>query len=169
MADEKQKNKPGDYSNFMAYLKLEPYLAQWVAHEHGFPIRFPRGSIENDIIELGLKIRDPEKEPVDLPGEGKYPVVLPFFKFKDVMTYNHLSDSSKDELVHCLKVRFAIALWNDLFKFGHIGKQKQDLIYAWMDAHDIDDTETNWNAISKIYARKRKSYNQQKRRRDDSY
>jgi hypothetical protein len=85
------------------------------------------------------------------------------------MYYNHLSESSKEHLIHCLKIRFAIALWNDLFKFGNIGKQKQDLIYAWMDAHDIEDTETNWNAISKIYARKRKSYFQQKRRRDNSY
>ena len=168
MADEKQKNKPGDYSNFMAYLKLEPYLAQWVAHEHGFPIRFPRGSIENDIIELGLKIRG-DDEPVDLPGEGMYPVVIPFYKYKDVMTYNHLSESSKDQLIHCLKVRFAIALWNDLFKFGHIGKQRQDLIYAWMDAHDIDDTETNWNTISKIYTRKREAYRKQKQRSNNEY
>lgn len=167
MADEKQKNKPGDYSNFMTYLKLEPYIAQWVAHEHGFPIKFPRGSIENDIIELGLKIRE-DDEPLDLPGEGKYPVVIPFFKYKDVMKFNYLSNSSKDQLIHCLKVRFTIALWNDLFKFGHIGKQKQDLIYAWMDAHGIDDTETNWNVVSKIYARKRKAYQRQKEREMDS-
>ena len=167
MAEDKKSNKPGDFSNFMVYLKLEPYLAQWVAHEHGFPIRFPRGSIENDIIELGLKIRG-DDEPVDLPGEGKYAVVLPYYKHKDVMYYNHLSESSKEHLIHCLKIRFAIALWNDLFKFGNIGKQKQDLIYAWMDAHDIDDTETNWLVISKIYTRKRKAYQQQKRRRKDS-
>jgi hypothetical protein len=37
-----------------------------------------------------------------------------------------------------------------------------------MDAHDIDDTETNWLVISKIYTRKRKAYQQQKRRRKDS-
>ncbi len=166
MAEEKQKNKPGDFSNFMVYVKMEPYLAQWVAHEHGIPIRFPRGSIENDIIELGLKIRG-DDEPVDLPGEGKYAVVLPFYKHKDVMYYNHLSESSKDQLVHCLKVRFAIALWNDLYRFGHIGKKKEDLIYAWMDAHDIDDTETNWLVISKIYSRKRRAYQQQKRREKD--
>ena len=169
MAEDKQNNKPGEYSNFLVYLKLEPYLAQWVSHEHGLPIRFPRGSIENDIIELGLKIRDDDNdEEVDLPGEGKYPVVLPFFKHKDVRYYNYLSDSSKEHLIHCLKIRFAIALWNDLYKFGNIGIQKQDLIYVWMDAHDIDDTETNWLVISKIYTRKRKAYQQQKRRRKDS-
>ena len=167
MAEDNPKPRPGDYSNFLVYVRMEQYLAQWAAHEHGLPIRFPRGAIENEIIELGLKIRG-EDDDLDLPEEGKYPVVLPFFKYKDVRYYNYLSESSKDELVHCLKIRFTISLWNDLYRFGNIGKQKQDLIYAWMDAHDIDDTETNWLVISKIYTRKRKAYQQQQRRQKDT-
>lgn len=155
------------YSNFLVYLKLEPYLAQWLANKHGqFPVRFPKGSIENDIIELGLRPLGQDESP-DLPGEDKYPIVLPFFRYKDVRFNNYLPQSAKSELIHCLKVQFAIELWKDLNKFGYIGKQKQDLIYAWIDAHDIDDTEANWNAIAKIYARKREAHRRQRKRAEE--
>ena len=143
---------------------MEPYLAQWLAHKFGpYPIRFPKGSIENDIIELGLKPL-PEGASPDLPGEGKYPIVLPFFRYKDVRFHNYLPQSAKSELIHNLKVCFAIELWKDLNKFGYIGKQKQDLIWTWMETHGIEDTETNFNAILKIYARKRDAFRKQLKR-----
>ena len=166
MAENKKIEKP-EYSNFKVYIRMEPYLAQWLAHKFGpFPIRFPKGSIENDIMEKGL-IPLPKKATPDLPGKGKYPIILPFFRYKDVRFHNFLPISDKSKLVHCLKVCFDIELWTDLHRFGYIGKQKQDLIWAWMDDHDIDDTEANFNAISKIYARKREAHRRRVKREEN--
>lgn len=149
---------------FYAYVKMDPYLAQWLIHETGGkPVEFPKNSLENDIIALGLTTL-PEKRKPDLPGEGKVPIVLPNFKYKDVRYYNYLPTSSKEQLLQCLRARFVVALWKDLFRFGYIGKQKQDLIWTWMETHGIEDTETNFNAILKIYARKRDAFRKQLKR-----
>ena len=170
MAEIRPKQKQDNTEEptyFVTYIKLEPYLAQWLVHEHGeFPLRFPRGSVENEIIELGLRPMG-KKDPPDIPGEGKYPIEIPFFKFRETRNNNYLSPKAKRQLVSCLKTRFSIALWTDLYRFGNIGKQKQDLIYIWMDTHDIDDTETNWLAISKIYSRKQDAYRKRKKSEED--
>ena len=42
-------------SDIVIYIRLDPYLAQWLRHEHfGSPIEFPKNSTEYDIIELGV-------------------------------------------------------------------------------------------------------------------
>ena len=51
-----------------------------------------------------------------------------------------------------------LQLWNDLHYHGYIGRRRDNLIYAWMDAHGIELTETNWNTIAKIYIRQYKNY-----------
>ena len=84
---------------------------------------------------------------------------MPFFKSKDVRGKKYLPLAARNTLKRCIRNRFVIQLWSDLFRFGYIGKQKQDLIWAWMDAHGIEATETNWNTIAKIYDRKRRAYN----------
>lgn len=161
-----EDNKPTQPQNeeqeiFYIYLKMDPYLAQWLIHETGGkPVVFPKNSIENDIIGVGLT-PTPKNCIPDLPGKGKVPIVLPSFKYKDVRYYNFLPTSAKDELIQCLRAKFAVALWKDLYKFGYIGRQKQNLIYAWMASHGIEDTETNFLAISKIYFRKRDAFRKQ--------
>ena len=62
-----------------------------------------------------------------------------------------------------IRQRFVMALWQDLHKFGNIGKQRQELIYAWMEAHEIELTESNWNTIAKIYQRRQDVYRKQKK------
>ncbi len=79
---------------------------------------------------------------------------------------NYLSARSRRALAQCIRTRFVVALWKDLYKFGYIGKRKQDLIWAWMETHGIEATETNWNTIAKIYLRKRNVYREQKRREE---
>ena len=57
-----------------------------------------------------------------------------------------------------IRNRFDRELWNDLHNFGRIGKRQDELIYAWMEKHGIEMTETNWNAIAKRYQRQRNIY-----------
>ena len=143
--------------DLIIYLKLDTYLAQWVVHEYGEIVEFPRNSAENDVIQLGL-MRKPILAYVPGPGEGYVPIKVPYFKERNIRIYNYLSYSGRKSLARCIRSRFVIALWNDLHKFGHIGRQKQDLIWTWMEAHGIDTTETNFNTLFKIYKRKRDVY-----------
>ncbi|MBR5085431.1 MAG: hypothetical protein IKX31_00320 [Muribaculaceae bacterium] len=151
-------------SEFVIYLRLDPYLAQWLIHEHGGnPVEFPKNSTENDVLELGLTPKPILATDIG-PGENHVPIVLPFFKKKDVRKNNYLPGKARRALVQCIRSRFVIALWNDLYKFGNIGKQKQDLIWAWMESHGIETNDTNWNTIAKIYLRKRDVYRRQQLR-----
>jgi len=146
-------------SDFVIYLRLEPYLTQWLIFNYGNPpIVFPKNSVENDVIEFGLTTKKDPKAVIDLPGEGMLAISLPYFKFKDVRSNYMMTPSSKAMLTRCLKARFAVELWQDLYRFRNITKMKQDLIWAWMESHGIELTEANWNAICKIYDRKRNVY-----------
>lgn len=151
-------------SDLIIYLQLDTYLAQWLNHEHGGgTVVFPKNSMEYDIIELGLM--QPPTFPVgNEPGEGKVPIGVPYFKNKNVRYNNYLPHKSRRALARCIRSRFVVALWKDLYKFGYIGKRKQDLIWTWMETHGIEATETNWNTISKIYLRKRNVYRESLRR-----
>ena len=141
----------------MIYLKLEPYIAQWLVHEHGNPVEFPRNSAENDVIELALTTL-PDGTAPNLPSEGTVAIKIPTFKYKDVRDNNYLPQKGQNSLRACIRARFSLQLWKELQKFGYIGEQKQDLIYAWMQAHGIEPDETNFNTIAKIYMRKRNAY-----------
>lgn len=153
-------------SEYIIYLKLDPYLAQWLIHEHGgTPVAFPKNSMENDIIELGL-MKKPYLALPNEPGENKVPIALPYFKSKNVRYNNYLSLKSRNALQRCIRSRFVMTLWKDLYKFGYIGKKKQDLIWAWMETHGIEATDTNFNTIAKIYLRKRNVYRDAKRREE---
>lgn len=148
-------------------MKLPPYLAQWLRHEDDrIPLEFPKNSMENDIIELGL-MRKPILANVQGPGDNVVAIGLPNFKNKDVKKYNYLPIAARRSLMQCIRSRFAVQLWKDLHKFGNIGRRKQDLIYAWMEAHGIEKNDTNWNTIAKIYMRKRDVYRRRHRQNKD--
>ena len=151
-------------SEVLIHLKLDNYLAQWLINESGgVPVVFKKHSVENDILYCNLKER-PLFGRKDKPGEGKLPIALPYFKDRDPRKYCFLSKPARLALAECIRSRFVMELWKDLHRFGNIGKRKQDLIWAWMDAHGIEMTETNWNTIAKIYKRKRDIYRKKKQR-----
>lgn len=130
-------------SEVLIHLKLDNYLAQWLINESGgVPVVFKKHSVENDILYCNLKER-PLFGRKDKPGEGKLPIALPYFKDRDPRKYCFLSKPARLALTECIRSRFVLELWKDLHRFGNIGKRKQDLIWAWMDTHGIEATETN--------------------------
>ena len=157
-----------EMSEEVIYLKLDTYLAQWVVHEYGTPVAFPKNSYENDLLELSLTVRPKNGTAEEETTEGKVPISLPYFKNKDVRYNNYLPKEGQRAMQKCIRSRFIVSLWQDLHKFGNIGKQKQDLIYSWMAAHGIEATERNWNTLAKIYQRRQDAYrkNQKKQRKN---
>lgn len=138
---------------------LDPYLAQWFIHEQGGdnPVHITRGSAESDILELFLTTRPKDKsglEPDD-DGELNVTIALPNFKHKDTRDNNYMPPRALLALKHAIRVRFLVQLYKELFTIKNFDLQKKELIWAFMEAHGIEFTDTNWRAIDKIYLRKR--------------
>jgi len=151
-------------SEMTIHLKLQPWLRQWLVHEQGGePVSFQRNSTEHDIIKLSL-VKLPEGCKPDLPGEDTVAIRLPSFKKIDVRVYNHMTRHGKTMLRNCIRSRMIVAMWNDISAWGNIGKQKQDVIWTWMEANGIELTETNFFALQKIYQRRRAAYIKKKYR-----
>ena len=153
-----------EMSGEIIYLNLDTYLAQWLTHEYGTPVVFPKNSYENDLLELSLTTRPKNASEEGLRGSVTVSISLPYFKNKDVRFHNYLPIEGQRALQKCIRSRFIVCLWQDLHKFGNIGKQKQDLIYAWMAAHGIEATESNWNTLAKIYQRRQDAYRKLRRK-----
>lgn len=140
-------------------LELDAYLRQWYIHENGgvVPVVPDRYSVEHRILDCYLSLTPPNALP-DLPTENSVAIQIPEFKGKPARSYFFLGKHGRKMLRNSIRNRFIVQLWNDLHHFGHIGRRKDEIIYAWMEAHGIDLTETNWNAIAKIYQRQRSNY-----------
>lgn len=145
---------------FCIYVPLDDYLAQWFIHQHGSqePVQLCRGSVESKVLEVWLTTRPDETSPVKQP-EGTVAVAIPYFRNKPPQTYNHLPSRAMAVLVRMIRESFDIQLWDDLHRFGNISRKQEDLVYAWMDANGIEETERNCWAITKRYQRRRAEHN----------
>lgn len=147
---------------YTVFLTLEPYLAQWLIHEGGgeYPIRIKRGSAEADLLEMFLKPqpKDPDYRPQTKPLPGQVEIVLPYFKHKDIRTYNYLSPRGEICLHACIRNRFKVKLCKELHTVGNVVKRNDVAISEWMAANGIQDDDTNWNTIAKILQRNRAIY-----------
>jgi len=152
-------------SLLLVYVSLPPYLAQWFVHEHGGdePVKLVRGSVESKILEVFLT-KQPEGKRPELRDEGTVAIRIPEFRYKSPETYNYLPARAMEALRDAIRSRFDVQLWRDLYQFGTLLSGRLDeLIYAWMEAHGIDDTETNWAAVSQRFQRLRRSYSARER------
>ena len=138
---------------------LEPFLAQWFIHDSGGtqPVVLRKNSVERRILATYLLKLPPGARP-NIKENSNVEIVLPEYKAKPPKNYNYLSRQGLDILKRTIRDRFIIELWTDLHRHGYIGRRRDELIYAWMDAHGIELTETNWNTIAKIYIRQYKNY-----------
>lgn len=152
-------------SNYCIYLKLAPYLAQWFVHRHGGnePVRLRRGSPESDIMQLFLS-RRPDGVAPQCATDGATAIEVPYFRGKDPRVYTYMPERALAALANNIRVQFDVEMWADLHNFGNIGAEQQELIYAWMDKHGIECTETNWQAIAARYRRKRKNKSEKKQK-----
>ncbi len=113
---------------------------------------FPKGSVENKILEKGL-IKPPVNAVPEPSGECAVAIAIPAFRYKNPQFYNYLPRSARADLLNAIRDSFTVQLWADVHKAGIIGKSRKDIIYDWMAVNGIEASERNWNAIAKIYQR----------------
>lgn len=145
-------------NEYYIFLPLEPYLRQWLVHEHGGrePVRLVRGSVESKRLKLLLDLRPDSLPPDLLANAGALtPVVIPSYPSRDPRTFNYVCPSGIALLCETIRDRFDSDFYEWMSK-THIRFERIDnLIYAWMEMHGIEPTETNWNSIAKRYQRLR--------------
>lgn len=146
------------------YLKLDPYLAQWWRNECGgsSPVKPLRGSIESQFLQTYLTAPPDGWDPT--PPQGSVSVELPQFKYLDTRYNYYLSNSAQAALADIIRRRFDISMWVELHSFHKQFSRIDNLIYAFMEKHGIEPTETNWQAIAKRYQRKRDVYRKSRNR-----
>lgn len=150
-------------SNITIFISLPPYLAQWYRHRCGGkdPISPVRGSYESNVIEEFLAKMPEGVEPQLFPREDEVAIAIPSFRAKPPEYYNYLPPKARHLLENSIKVEFEIDMWQSLRRFKHVSANLKDLILAYMEKHKIEDTETNFLAISKAYQRKRQCHQKQ--------
>ena len=150
-------------------LHMDDYLAAWFVHDCGgtVPVRLPRGSVESIYLQSLLTTRrGVTAPPVDnTPGTD---VIIPENRHKPAAYYNHLPPASHDTLVKVIKGRFDVDMWQFIHTLEQAGGlvTLSDLVYSFMEARGIPDTEKNWQAIVKRYQRRRNAYRAARSRRN---
>ena len=141
--------------NFVIYLKVEPYLAQWLTKAFGSPVDLPRDTPECRLIKRFL-----DKTPLDIrpdTGEGtNLAVLIPWSKEKDPRTYNYLSPRAKALLIESFETVFLNNMWTELGDLDNLNCNLTDVIYAWLEKHGIE--EEQWETIRQKYYRIRKRF-----------
>ena len=138
---------------------MPSYLSQWLVHRHGgtSPVTLIRGSVESKLLQRVTVPLPPGTTP-DKKQDDDVAIVIPWSKYHDPRTYNHITDTGKRCMVQLFKNNFDIELWEFLHDFGAIGKRQKDLIYLFMEQNGIIEDGTCWDAIAKIYQRMRNIY-----------
>lgn len=146
-------------SQFLLYLKIEPYLAQWLINEAGGnPVKLRRGSSESDILERFLTTGATGRTGEISPSEANVSIFLPTFRDKDPRYYNYLPPRARKSLERNIYVRFRCQLWKELHTLANVDCPIGELVWAWMESHGIEDDPKNWETIRQMYYRQRKVY-----------
>jgi hypothetical protein len=142
-------------SQFLFYLRLEPYLKQWLQHALGNPVQFPAKSNENAIIRRFLTKRPEGSEP-QTAQDDLTAIVIPDSKAKPPQYYNWVGPSAARAITECIEDLFRRNLWTELDALdGHpCGVNK--LIVAWCEMHGINEDHSE--AVRQKYYRMRKAY-----------
>lgn len=142
-------------SEFLAYIKVEPFVRQWLVNHFGDPVTFPPQSIENATIRTFLRKLPPDKIPEQMK-EGEVRIRIPDSKQKPVQTFNYLGPHAKMAVAECMEDTFKRNMWAELNDMHDCGCTVYTAICAWCENHgiDLDYSDT----IRQRYYRMRDAY-----------
>lgn len=137
-------------SNFLIYLQLKPFIAQWLVHSFGNPVRFPDCSRENACI-LRNTLRRPDGVPVETAAEGLTPICIPDSKHHPPVTYNYMNQTGKAELIAYIEALFTINWQNELLYLVRDQVNDRVAIHAYCERHgiDVDYDNTIWQRFNR--------------------
>lgn len=124
-------------SNFVFYLKVKPFIGQWLTYHYGSPVKFPARSAENACIRrfVGLRPKDwkPEKP------EGEFvAVVIPETERKKAICWNYMSKSACKALTEIIEDTFKTQMWIDLNEMTRCGCTLLKCVRAWCENNGVD-------------------------------
>ena len=124
-------------SDFVIYLKLKPFIRQYLVHHFGDPVRFGDHSVANARINSVLQRRRDDIPP-ETGGEGMTAICIPYSKQKDPATFNYVSASGKKLITDHIDSIFLVNLWNEMSMMCGDDTKLQSAAYAWCEMHGID-------------------------------
>lgn len=142
-------------SQFVIYISLPKYLAQWLTFKLGDPVVFPPSSPQNAIIRTFIS-RLPSGTVPETRTEGVTAIAIPDSAAKPPKTYNYITGKGKDAVAESCKDLFLRALWTDISPLHQCPVGINTLIAAWCETNGIDVDSSE--AVRQCYYRIRRDY-----------
>ena len=142
-------------SDLNVYIKLKPFVQQFIQHDFGTPAVFPDKGPENSTIHHFVMRRPDDKAP-DVEEDGLTPISIPDSCTKPARYYNYLTPRGKKAVAECCEYLFKRALWKELGDMSDIGCNMMTAIYAWCEQHGIaidyaDTIRQRWYRLRNAY------------------
>jgi len=154
--------------NTIVYVDLPPYLVQWYKHAMDCPktIRLPKQSVESRVILFHLRKRKKDEMDPEPETDSYLEIEIPKFRDIDWKRYCMLTDEGFESLRSVIRARFRDAMFRDLMplinsitlRTALMQNEKQELIMQWMKISGIEDTETNFRSVLKVFDRLRANF-----------
>ena len=139
---------------------LDRYLAQWLHHHFGNPVRFPNRSYEHEVLirSLSPTPRRPVKETEECGNRLLVPVdiVIPDNRTRRPEYYAHLSTYGRRVLLDALNGLFRMAMWSACSRFLLSRDSLNEAVEQWCRENGIS-IENREGVRQKLY-RMRKQY-----------
>lgn len=123
-------------SNYVIYVELKPFVAQWAVNHFGSPIKFPAQSVGNARIIAVLR-KLPEGESPDVERPGLTPVAIPYSKQKDPESWNYVTKFGKRFISQYIESLFNDTLYSEFREMCGNDSKLQTAAYAWCEMHGV--------------------------------
>jgi len=136
-------------------LYVAPYIADWLVHHFGEPVRFPNGSPENVMLRYYTSKRAPEQ--VEHPRHTRpVRIILPDHPYKRAQYYCHLSDKNRGKFCRMLSELFKAQLWTDNVRLLTSRTEIKDGLICWCRKNGVGTQHLD--TVTKIFYRARLRY-----------
>lgn len=125
-------------SEFVIYLKLKPFLRQYLIHHYGNPVRFDDHSVTNSRIVSVLQRLPPMYTREEPEGPDTVAVCIPYSKQKDPVCWNYVSERGRKFIVEHIEAVFLDNLWKEMSEMCGDDTKLQSAAFAWCEMHGID-------------------------------
>lgn len=120
----------------LIYLPLTGYLRQWLTHQMGMPVVFPRASYENAVIARYISPLPAGYAP-QLCRPGDVPIVVPQLHGKPADRYNYFGRRGVAALTEAVNTLFTLDLWHGVSSLISTS-QLNEGIEEWCIARGIE-------------------------------